>query len=75
MASGSKEDPWVLKTPPGSSEYTMYRDEQAEPPLLICHSETLLAGIALATATFLLFFVIAVDAIIQGSRSRSDPAG
>ena len=36
MATGSKEDPWVLKTPPGSSEYTMYRDEQAEPALLVC---------------------------------------
>ena len=36
MASGSKDDPWVLKTPPGSSDYTMYRDEQAEPALLIC---------------------------------------
>jgi hypothetical protein len=26
MADGTKEDPWELKTPPGSSEYTMYRD-------------------------------------------------
>ena len=23
--AGTKDDPWVLKTPPGSSEYTMYR--------------------------------------------------
>jgi hypothetical protein len=36
MASGSKEDPWVLKTPPGSSGYTMYKDEEAEPPVLVC---------------------------------------
>ena len=36
MAIGSKDDPWVLKTPPGSSEYTMYRDEEAEPPVLVC---------------------------------------
>ncbi|HEY8870415.1 MAG TPA: hypothetical protein VIM30_13640 [Candidatus Limnocylindrales bacterium] len=38
MASGTgtKEDPWVLKTPPGTSEYTMYRDETAEPPTLVC---------------------------------------
>jgi hypothetical protein len=36
MASGTQDDPWVLKTPPGSSEYTMYRDEDAEPPQLIC---------------------------------------
>ncbi len=33
---GTKEDPWVLKTPPGKSEYQMYRDEAAEPPRLVC---------------------------------------
>ena len=36
MAAGTKQDPWVLKTPPGTSGYTMYSDEQAEPPALIC---------------------------------------
>lgn len=34
--SGTKADPWVLKTPPGSSEYTMYLDEAADPPAIIC---------------------------------------
>ena len=33
---GTKEDPWVLKTPPGKSEYQMYRDEAADPPTLVC---------------------------------------
>jgi len=33
---GTKEVPWVLSTPPGSSEYTMYKDEQADPPVLVC---------------------------------------
>ncbi len=36
MAIGSKDDPWVLKTPPGSSEYTMYKDEDASPSQLVC---------------------------------------
>lgn len=36
MAAGTKDDPWVLKTAPGSSEYTMYRDEAADPPALVC---------------------------------------
>jgi len=36
MRSGTKEDPWVLKTPPGSSEYAIYRDEGADPPALVC---------------------------------------
>lgn len=34
--TGTKDDPWVLKTPPGSSEYLMYRDEAADPPALVC---------------------------------------
>ena len=36
MAAGTKDDPWELKTPPGSSAYTMYSDEQAAPPVLVC---------------------------------------
>ncbi len=35
MSAGTKDDPWVLKTPPGSSEYTMYKDE-SDPPLIVC---------------------------------------
>lgn len=34
--SGTKADPWVLKTAPGTSEYTMWRDEAAVPPALVC---------------------------------------
>ena len=34
--SGTKGDPWVLQTPPGTSGYTMYRDESAIPPALVC---------------------------------------
>ena len=34
--SGTRDDPWVLKTPSGTSEYQMYRDEAADPPALIC---------------------------------------
>jgi len=34
--SGTRDDPWVLKTPPGTSEYQMYRDEDADPPALVC---------------------------------------
>ena len=34
--TGTKDDPWVLTTPPGTSEYTMYRDDEADPPALIC---------------------------------------
>ncbi len=34
--SGTKADPWPLTTPPGSSAYTMSRDESADPPALVC---------------------------------------
>ena len=34
--SGTKDDPWQLTTPPGSSAYTMYREEEADPPALVC---------------------------------------
>lgn len=40
MAAGTKEDPWVLTTPPGSSTYTMYRDEAADPQALVCQVGT-----------------------------------
>lgn len=38
MASGSGtvDDPWQLVTAPGSSAYTMYLDEQIDPPSLVC---------------------------------------
>lgn len=28
---GTKENPWVLKTPSGTSEYKMYKDESHDP--------------------------------------------
>ena len=36
LGSGTKDDPWILKTPPLSSEYQLYKDESAEPPVLVC---------------------------------------
>ena len=34
--SGTRDDPWVLRTPSGTSEYQMYRDEAGDPPALVC---------------------------------------
>ncbi len=34
--SGSKDDPWKLTTAPGTSTYEMYRDPDADPPVLVC---------------------------------------
>jgi hypothetical protein len=36
QGSGTSADPWILRTPPGSSEYQMYRDETQDPPALVC---------------------------------------
>ena len=36
VGTGTKDDPWQLHTPPGGAAYTMYRDETAEPPALVC---------------------------------------
>jgi hypothetical protein len=33
---GTKDQPWTLKTAPGTSEYQMWRDEAASPPALVC---------------------------------------
>jgi len=32
---GTKEQPWLLKTPPGTSEFEAYRDEGSSPPALV----------------------------------------
>jgi hypothetical protein len=36
-ARGTREHPWVLKTPSGQSEFEAYRDEALDPPALVCH--------------------------------------
>jgi hypothetical protein len=34
--SGTREDPWNLRTAPGTSEYQMWKDEAADPLTLVC---------------------------------------
>ena len=36
MSKGTKDDPWKLTTPPGSSSYEMYAEPDADPPALVC---------------------------------------
>ncbi len=33
--SGTKTNPWKLKTPPGTSEFEAYKDEASDPPALV----------------------------------------
>ena len=34
--SGTKTDPWMLQTPSLTSSFEMYRDQEADPPILVC---------------------------------------
>src|SRR6266508_1045911 len=34
--AGTRAQPWLLKTPSGSSEFQMYRDETVDPPTIVC---------------------------------------
>ena len=61
MAKGTEDDPWVLKTPPGTSEYTMYRD-QTDPPTLVCQ----------VGATKLTYRAEAVDDLAAWLRAQDD---
>jgi len=38
--AGTKADPWKLKTPSGTSDYEMYRDEALDPPAIVCQVGT-----------------------------------
>jgi hypothetical protein len=33
--AGTREDPWVLKAPPGTSEFIAFRDQELDPPALV----------------------------------------
>ena len=36
IGAGTKDSPWELTTPPGTSNYQIWRDETADPPALVC---------------------------------------
>lgn len=36
QGDGTQANPWKLKTPSGTSEYTMYKDESLDPPAIVC---------------------------------------
>ncbi|MCX6642976.1 MAG: hypothetical protein NTV15_06260 [Candidatus Bathyarchaeota archaeon] len=35
--SGTKENPWKLRTPPGTSDFEMYKDEKDGKEILVCN--------------------------------------
>ena len=60
--TGTKDDPWQLTTPPGSSAYTMHRDDTADPPQIVCQ----------VGSTKLVYDARAIDDLHQWLRSQGD---
>lgn len=38
--AGTKDDPWILKTPSGGAEFVAYRDASLDPPALVVKAGT-----------------------------------
>jgi hypothetical protein len=75
MAKGTKEGPWALKTPPGTSGYTIYKDEQAEPPSLVCQvGSTTLRYHARAIEDLHAWLVEQGDWVALGAADEGKPA-
>ena len=73
--SGTREDPWILRTPPGSSEYLMYRDEAADPPALVCVVGTTTLGYQLRCIEDLHAMLVAHgDWVALGGTDEQKPA-
>jgi hypothetical protein len=60
--SGTADDPWRLKTAPGTSEYTMYRDDTGDPPALVCQ----------VGSTTLKYHIRAIDDLAAWLREQRD---
>ncbi len=73
--TGTPEDPWQLKTPPLSSDYTLYRDDTVDPPLLICQvGSTKLTYLARAVDDLHAMLVAHGDWMPLGSADESKAA-
>ena len=73
--SGTKDDPWQLTTAPGTSAYTMYRDDQADPPQLVCQvGTTKLSYDARAVDDLHAMLVAAGDWVPLGAADEQKPA-
>jgi hypothetical protein len=73
--AGTKEDPWELTTAPGSSQYTMHRDDSADPPLLVCQvGSTKLTYLARAVDDLHSWLVERGDWVVLGAADEKKPA-
>jgi hypothetical protein len=71
----AKNNPWKLKTPPGSSEYTMHTEEKDGKPVLVCTvGSTVLYYDARCIDDLLRMLKIAGDWIELGGADEQKPA-
>ena len=72
---GTEADPWLLTTAPGSSEYSMHRDDAAEPPVLVCQvGSTTLRYDARAIEDLHRWLVDQADWVPLGAADEKKPA-
>ncbi|MCW2786170.1 MAG: hypothetical protein JWP74_2687 [Marmoricola sp.] len=75
MAAGTKDDPWALTTAPGSSAYTMYRDDDVDPALLVCQvGSTRLTYLARAIDDLHAWLLARGDWVPLGAADEKKPA-
>ena len=73
--SGTRDDPWQLTTAPGTSAYTMHRDDATSPPSLVCQvGSTRLSYDARAIDDLHAMLVAAGDWVPLGAADEQKPA-
>jgi len=75
MAAGTADEPWVLTTAPGTSEYSMWVDTESDPPILVCQvGSTRLTYLARAIDDLAAWFEQQPDWVPLGAADENKPA-
>ena len=73
--AGTVDDPWILATPSGGSEYQMYVDDEPDEPLLVCQvSKTRLTYLARALDDLHAWLTTQGDWVPLGAADEQKPA-
>jgi hypothetical protein len=73
--TGTEDDPWVLTTPPGTSAYTIHRDDGVDPPVLVCRvGKTTLTYLARAVEDLHAYLKERGDWVPLGGADEQKPA-
>ncbi len=73
--TGTRDDPWVLDTAPGSSAYQMWRDESTDPPVIVCQvGSTRLTYLARAVEDLHAWLKVQGDWVPLGGADEQKPA-